>query len=559
MADTTSGLDQLSEDSSSIKETRPQVKGVPLGGLKNVSLEPAQSEDIRARLLQLIQEREAASQGSAPFLERLAIAGSSRPGEYGAQMVEYNDKLNKRRGELFDMRAQVAALDTEQQRLALAKAEAARNKEQFGTLLTGGTGGANASNTMAAEAGVSPEAVNALDQNTKAQLWALYQINPKDAITKLITLTTPTDLQRNVGTVFPRGSQQFKDVMLSNLAGGAGEMVEVPDPQNPGFSIKVPKLQSTRQAFGATPPAGGALPSTSPAPAAAPTGGLPAPAPVMPAAAPAPTPARAPVMPAAAPAPSSMSTPNPYPKSDPRWAAFEQDKAKTALALEQKTKEIPINAKTEETKKLAEEYAAQQTAHMANVAEAPANARTSQQLVQDIKSIPNLIGKLNQPSFGSAFANALASGVQLGQFGSLSLPVVKDLVVQLDPEVRRDPQKMDSYQRVINSMSRIGLQFARTMNKGMGSMSNYERDIVNQAIGDPTKMSANNLMKMAKAVELEAKNTQEQDRLWKQMQSAGRDWKAFKDSPELEDMKRKQYYRTATTLGIKNAKYPGDQ
>ena len=562
MADNQAGLPALDPQDEVIKETRPQVKGTPVGGLKNVSLEPEQSSDIRDRLMQLIKEREAASQGVAPFIERLAIAAAPEAPAGGSKWAAYNELQNKRRQELLDMYTQVAGIDTEQKRLALARQQASDQKQQFGGLLGMGGAGAAQTNEMAQSAGVSPAAVNALDPNTKAQLWSLYQVDPKGAIGKLIELTKPTDLQRNASAVFPTGTQQWQDVLLSNLAGTAGEMIEVPDPNNPGFSMRVPKLSANRMAFtpAAPAPAGGALPTAVPASTPAPTGGAlptaaPAPMPAPRATAPAPMPAPR----AAAPSLSSMATPNPYPKSDPRWAKFEEEKSKTQLGLEQKAAEVPIAGKAEETKKLAEEYAAQQKTHMETVAEAPGNARTSAQLIQDIKTIPNLIGKLNQPSFGSAFANALSSGVQLGQFGSLSVPVVKDLVVQLDPEVRRDPKKMEAYQRIINSMSRIGLQFARSVNKGMGSMSNYERDIVNQAIGDPSKMSANNLMMMAKAVELDAKNAQEQDRLWKQMEAAGRDWKAFRDSPELQDMKRKQFYRTANAMGLREAKFPGDR
>jgi len=51
----------------------------------------------------------------------------------------------------------------------------------------------------------------------------------------------------------------------------------------------------------------------------------------------------------------------------------------------------------------------------------------------------------------------------------------------------------------------------------------------------------------------------DQDRLWGQMKNAGMSWSQYKGSPELKEMQRQQFYRTAKTFGIKDAKYPGDK
>ena len=82
MASTTAGglsaADQTTEDVTAAKYG---TKGnVSVGGLKNVSLEGAQSADIRERLMQMIAERE---QGSPmqEALGHLALAGSA-PGDF---------------------------------------------------------------------------------------------------------------------------------------------------------------------------------------------------------------------------------------------------------------------------------------------------------------------------------------------------------------------------------------------------------------------------------------------------------------------------------------------
>jgi hypothetical protein len=72
-------------------------------------------------------------------------------------------------------------------------------------------------------------------------------------------------------------------------------------------------------------------------------------------------------------------------------------------------------------------------------------------------------------------------------------------------------------------------------------------------------MSPANLMRMAKATELEARNKMDQDRLWAEMKGAGMSWSQYKSSKELADMQRNQFYRSAKTFGINDAKYPGDK
>lgn len=576
------------------KYETPTPKGIALGGLKGVSLGAAQSEDVRERLLQMIREREAGPSTMDKLIQGFALAGSA-PGTFQANLAAQKQAEQAAKADLFNMRVQLAQMDTEQARLQQAKEQAAQDRQMFfGSL---GMGGAE---NAGGDGGQMPgmPSLSSLDNATKAQLFMLYRSDPKAAIKEAIRLTQPTDMQKQLLSAgITPGSPQWKQLVLGNVAPSIGDMIEVPDPNNPGFTTRVPKTQAQFSALnmpqpGVAPTPQGGLgavaptPQPVPAPAPAPQGGIPevpaAPAEVqggLGAVAPANYPrnitAGAAPVPQAAPAPVPQAAPvigskNPFPRTDPRWAEFEKKRAETAvaleqkraesnIALEQKAAEVPLEAKGAEAKKMGEEYAAQQTAFADTVKQAPANATVAQQLSKDIAAVPGLIGKLNRPSFASAFANAIDQGIQLGQFGSLSVPVVKDLVVQLDPEVRKDPKKMEAYQRIVNNMTRIGLEYARAVNKGMGSMSNYERSLIEKAVGDVSRLSANNLAQRAKVVELDAKNAMEQERLWKQMSAAGRSWKQFKESKEFEQMRRAQFYRTAKALNMKDAKYPGDQ
>ena len=580
MADDTGGLDSAAQEQM-IKETRPKAGGLTLGGVKGVSLEPTQSTDVRNRLLEMIRQREAERSGWAPFFEGLALPLAPEA-ELGTRIAEHNKRKRDRDQDIFNMQLGVSQLDTETARLAQARAKALQDKNQFGAMLTGGVGNAPATGQVA-----SPQEVQSfakgLNQIQAQALIMLYDQNPVEATKQMLALTKQTDLQRNLNLAgLTEGTDPFKNAALANLVPGAGEYVDVPDPANPGFQKQVPKSEARRSDIGIAP---GPL-SNTPAPSAT----APAPAPAAPVRDGALPTTSAPVrrdgpLPAAAPAQvttvdgktltspraiAKLNTKNPYPTTDKRYGAFEENKAKAALdlevedakagiTLEQKRQEVPIEGAKTEAQDIGKASAAEQVVHSDNVKLAPTNALISKQLETDINAVPGLLGKLNKPTIFSAIMNIADKGVQVGNLGSVSIPGIKDAIVQLDPEVRKDPKKLEAYQRVVNNISKIGLEFARAVNKGMGSMSNYERSIVEQAVGDPTRMNANNLMMKAKALECDAKNAMEKDKLWKQMKNSGYDWTKFKSSSEYKDMERKQFYRTAKAMHLPDAKFPGDQ
>ena len=584
MAEDISGLD--SAEQQMIKETRPKTGGLNLGNAKGVSLDPTQSTEVRNRLLEMIRQREAERSGWAPFFEGLTLPLAPEA-ELGTRIAEHNKRKRDRDQDIFNMQLGVSQLDTETARLAQARAKAAQDKNQFGAMLTGGA------NAPATGQVASPQQVQSfakgLNQIQATALIMLYEQNPVEATKQMLALTKDTDLQRNLRSAgIQEGSPQWNNAILANTLPGAGEFVDVPDPANPGFQKQVPKSEARRSDIGIAPP-GPLSNTTAPAPSAT------APAPS--ATAPAPDTSKgalpttsAPVrrdgaLPAAAPEPvttvggkaltspraiAKINTKNPYPVTDKRYGAFEENKSKAALelevedakagiTLEQKRQEVPIEGAKTEAQDIGKASAADQVVHSDNVKLAPTNALISKQLETDINAVPGLLGKLNKPTIFSAIMNIADKGVQVGNLGSISIPGIKDAIVQLDPEVRKDPKKLEAYQRVINNISKIGLEFARAVNKGMGSMSNYERSIVEQAVGDPTRLNANNLMMKAKALECDAKNAMEKDKLWKQMKNSGYDWTKFKNSSEYKDMERKQFYRTAKAMHLPDAKFPGDQ
>lgn len=575
MADVvTGGLD--SAEDPVIKETRPKTGGLNIAGTKGVSLEPENSMEVRNRLLELIKQREAERSGFGALLENLAVAGQA-PGTSFQSRLEAQNKVNRERNQdIFNMRLGISQLDTEEKRLAQARAEALQNREQFGSLLTGGAN-APAAPAAGGEGGgpiASPQQVRSfaqnLNQDQAAALMMLYKQNPAEATKQLIQLTKLTDSQREAREAgLTPGTPDYQAFMRLKLAGSGAFTPH--DVRTPEGTIERTPLDAARP----TAPAPGPL---SAAPVDQPqqsiydrlttprAGALSTAAPVVPrevlppATAPAPTVTAPALVRAAPPAATTTTTaPTGFRPGSKEDLAARQKQAEANIALEQKRQEVPIEGAKTEAQKVGETSAADQAVHSDNVKLAPTNALISKQLETDINAVPGLLGKLNKPTIFSTIMNLADKGVQVGNLGSISIPGLKDAIVQLDPEVRKDPKKLEAYQRVINNISKIGLEFARAVNKGMGSMSNYERSIVEQAVGDPTRMNANNLMMKAKALECDAKNAMEKDKLWSQMKNSGYDWAKFKSSPEYKDMERKQFYRTARAMRLPDAKFPGDQ
>ncbi len=603
----------LPTDETVIKETRPTTKGV--------SLEAKQSAEIRAKLMEMIQAREAEKTGWGAIMERLAISGG--PGTFQDRLAKYNAAQQSREEDIYGKRMGVAQLDTEQARLAQARAQAQQQSQQFKGMLGGPEGAA----APGAAAGVPPGAAaayNLLSPQEKQSFLALYQANPQAAIKALLARQAPlkpTDFEQNLSKIPGLSEDQIRDLRLSNIAPGAGEMVTVPDPANPGYSKQVSKLEAQRLALGQQQPPSGPL-STAAQPAAAATtaaapdiqiggplsqknvpppadsaeldryneakldaanaqkGALPfqddavvaaaSPAVVTPPAVAAPPRVAAPSAAAAAAVPKGK---NIYPRSDPKWAPEEARLAKEASDVaenirkeketaRQKDLDIERSAKTEEGKLLVKKADEEQTALATRASDSAEMVPYAKRIASSIdtisKTAPKTLGMLNQSKISSAILRFIDEGISAGTIGTLTIPGLKNLILQLDPAIAQDRRSDDSnptleaYQTLITDAARLSLAYARIVNKGMGSMSNLERQIVKDAVGtDPYRTGKKGLLSAAKVVECEALNAAEQQELWSRMKKAGKTWSDYKDSTYLADMKKKQLERTKEVMGIK--------
>jgi hypothetical protein len=250
--------------------------------------------------------------------------------------------------------------------------------------------------------------------------------------------------------------------------------------------------------------------------------------------------------------------PNPHPKASPAYAQFENERAKKVLEQQSKEAGVAVAGQTREAEELAKINVKQQEQHSADVKEAQTNSLMAQNMQKDIRTAGSLLGKLAGGGAQSAFFGLIDGGIQVGNMGAINLPKFTEAVVKMDPNANK-PEVMDAYTRVAKEVERMKLAYTRVAYEGQGAVSNNERDLIKTAVGDVDRMSPANLMRMAKATELEARNRMDQDRLWGQMRDAGMSWSQYKNSPEFKELQRKQYYRTAKAFGVENAKYPGDQ
>ena len=249
--------------------------------------------------------------------------------------------------------------------------------------------------------------------------------------------------------------------------------------------------------------------------------------------------------------------PNPHPKASPAYAQFENERAKKVLEQQAKEAEIPAAGTKREVEKLAETAAKEQEQHTADVKLAQRNGMIAQNMQKDIRQANTLLGKMAGGGAQSAFLGLVDQGIQMGNIGTVNVPGFAEFVVKMDPNAR-DPAVMDAYTRVAKDLEQLKLAYTRIAFKDQGAVTENERKLISTAVGDVNRTSPANLMRMAKATELEARNQMEQDALWSQMKAAGMSWSQYKSSQELKDTQRKQFYRTAKTFGINNAVYPGD-
>ena len=264
---------------------------------------------------------------------------------------------------------------------------------------------------------------------------------------------------------------------------------------------------------------------------------------------------------------------NIYPRADPRWAAEEARLAQEAATVaenirkekeiaRQKDEDIRRNRQTEEGKLEVKKADEEQTALSSRASDGAEMVPYAKRIASSVETIsktsPEILGMLNQAKISSAILRFVDEGISAGTIGTLTIPGLKNLVLQLNPAIVKDQRSdgsnptLEAYQALITDAARLSLAYARIVNKGMGSMSNYERQIIKDAVGtDPYRTGKKGLLSAAKVVECEAANAAEQQELWSRMKKAGKTWSEYKDSTYLAELKKTQEKRTAAAMGVK--------
>tara|TARA_R110002126_G_scaffold43120_6_gene123861 strand:+ start:38 stop:1156 length:1119 start_codon:yes stop_codon:yes gene_type:complete len=354
-----------------------------------------------------------------------------------------------------------------------------------------------------------------------------------EAQKQFIALTKKDDIERRLESAgIVRGSPQWNQALALNVA-GTGAFSPMDTRTSEGTMQTTPASEAGKFLGGpqAAPRPAVAAP-VAPSPVAAPTAVV--------------TPAAPPMAPTAATAPAAPAQRSPFAPGSKEDLAFKQEAARVDLAGQTREAEKNAEAASEELK-----------THSAEVKEAKTNSMVAQNMQKDIRTAGSLLGKLAGGGAQSAFFGLIDQGIQVGQLGSINAPGFVEAVVKMDPKAK-DSRVMDAYIRVAKDVEGLKLAYTRKVFEGQGAVTENERKLIDTAVGNVNRMSPANLMRMAKATELEARNKMDQDRLWNDMKNAGMTWRQYKSSKELADMQRNQFYRTAKTFGITDAVYPGD-
>jgi hypothetical protein len=567
----------LPADQTQIKATMPKTGGLTLAGQKGVSLNPADSSDIRDRLMQMITQREEASSGWGPIMERAAVSAGG-PGTFAQNLQSYGTNQRNREKELFDMRVGLAQLNTEEQRVKQAQEQAAQNQLNFTNVMRAEQGlpplpsAPQAGMAPAPQGGMAPApqggmapapqggmapapqggmapAPQARPSNISQTQMAMLQQMYADPSTRaeaqkqFLALTKKDDIERRMESAgIVRGSPTWNQMLALNVAGASSFIPH--DVRGVGGTGQQTPFGTVGAALGNPPaPAQNAVPApVAAAPAMAPQA-APAPAPAMaPQAAPAPA-----MAPQAAPAPAQRSPFAPGSKEDLAWQTA-QAQAKIDVEKDRQT----------ETNKQAIAVASKASEELQTSADsADNNIIVANRISQNVQKVPELVNLLGKDTVQSAILNLADLGLRT-PMGSIGINDVNQLAVQLDPSIRniKDPKvkeaRMSAAQQLARDFAYLSLQGSK-MIQGQGAVSDNERALIKQATGDPSRLTAQNIVLVSRAVKYEAMNAKERRDLWNKMESNGMTFQQFRKSPEMMALKKGQYERMSKVLGLSNA------
>jgi hypothetical protein len=505
--------------------------------------------------MQMIQSREEASSGWGPIMERAAVS-SGGPGTFAQNLQSYGTNQRNREKELFDMRVGLAQLNTEEQRVKQAQEQAAQNQLNFTNVMRaeqglpplpsapqGGMAPAPQGGMAPAPQGGMAPAPQARPSNISQTQMAMLQQMYADPSTRaeaqkqFLALTKKDDIERRMESAgIVRGSPTWNQMLALNVAGASSFIPH--DVRGVGGTGQQTPFGTVGAALGNPPaPAQNAVP----APVAA------APAPAMaPQAAPAPAPAPA-MAPAAATAPAQRSPFAPGSKEDLAWQTA-QAQAKIDVEKERQT----------ETNKQAIAVASKASEELQSSADNADNSiLVANRISQNVQKVPQLVNLLGKDTVQSAILNLADLGLRT-PMGSIGINDVNQLAVQLDPSIRniKDPKekeaRLSAAQQLARDFAFLSLQGSK-MIQGQGAVSDNERALIKQATGDPSRLTAQNIVLVSRAVKYEAMNAKERRDLWNQMESKGMTYQQFRRSPEMIALKKDQYDRMAKVLGVGNA------
>ena len=568
LEDTTGGLEAVDPQ---IKATMPKTGGLSLAGQKGVSLNPADSTEIRSRLMQMIQQREEASTGWNAWMERAAVAGGSPTG-FAQNMQTYNTNQRAREKELFDMRVGLAQLNTEEARVKQAQMQQAENSWNFTNairqeqnlpplprpaILGGEAPAPQGGMAPAPQGGMAPQARGPSGNISPTQGAVLAQMyaNPQsqvEAQKQLLALTKQDEIARRLKMAgVQEGSPAWNAAMFTNVVGASAfnpQDIRTPaTATNPAGTMQTTPFNTASAVLsgGQQPP----MAAPVAAPVTAPTGAVVPSAPAM-----APAVSAAPAAPATAPvaaaAPSAPAQRSPFPSGSLEDLKWQTEQANAKIAVE---KERQV-----ETNKQAIAVASKASEELHASADSADNKITiANRITQNVQKVPQLVNLLGQEGVKSALLNLLDQGIKTPG-GQLSIGGVNELATQLDPSIVniKDPklkaERLSAAQQLARDFAYLALQGSK-MVEGQGAVSDNERALIKQATGDPSRLTAQNIILVSRAVKYEAMNAKERRDLWDRMESKGMTYQQFRRSPEMLALKKDQYDRMTKVLGLSGA------
>jgi hypothetical protein len=553
MAQNRGGLSSVDEIEEEVEEEQAGL-GVTVGSGKSATIASPSTLEAMANLYNQRMEKQSS------FMEAMKDAAAWTGGgiQGPTETLKMRDEQrSKQAAELFSMQNQIA-----QHRQAMADSNIFLGTPQPTAAAQGqvAPGGATAT-----DAGAAPQMgrVGGLvdmikDPNLKRQIANLYATDKKAAhqqLNKYLMETSPMtgELARRIEMIKtdPNISDDDRPQFITQAIVGAEAFKPVDQVTSRG-TIPAPLYRTVPTAQGT--PAANAIknPAPPPLPQQAPQGAAPQQPPQagMPPAAAAPrAPAAAPATPptAAAPRAPAAVAPATPPTAAPATTALSNldlaSNSKEANALRQRAGEVELAVQQERRNLRAKDVELKE-------AEIEKAGETSGSRLATIENINNIIarhsnasGPLAKPGLVPAILGTLATGFQLGNFGSLSVPGIEQAVIQIGAMKGQDQATINAARELAREYAGLNLANAQSFLKGQGAVSDAERRLISQMSGsasDPPGAAKRFMAFQQKRAEYDKKLFDEVYLPWRR-QNMNADFRDFMyNNPEF--LKRREQY-----------------